>query len=65
MLTRNWFELALVAATAVAGIILHVRYRRKVDELDGFEGIVEEFGELELLEGFDWQMEMFRELEKK
>ena len=64
MLPRNWIELILVAAALITCIVLHIRYRRKVGELNGFIGIVEEHGESERLDNYDWQAEMFRELER-
>ena len=65
MTLRNWIELGIIAATMITGIVLFLRYRKKVAALDGFEGMIEEFGELERLDGPDWQMEAFKELAKK
>ena len=64
MLQHNWIQLGLIVVTIIVGIILHMRYKRKLRELDGFVGFVEEHGESERLEGIDWQTEAYKELEK-
>ena len=65
MLLRRCIEFGIIAATVITGIVLFLRSRRKVDAMDGFEGIVTEVGGVERLEGYDWQMEAFNELESK
>jgi len=62
---RNWIELGIVAATLIIGLVLLTVYKKKVKKLEGFEGIVKEFGEDERLDGPDWQAEMRKELERR
>jgi len=63
MRLHNWIQLGIIVITIVVGIILHIRYKKKKDDLDGFIGFIEECGELERLDGPDWQQELFKELE--
>ena len=44
MTLSNWIELALLAVIIAAGSVLYVYFKRKLYDMDGFEGIVIERG---------------------
>ncbi|MDR1891849.1 MAG: hypothetical protein LBQ48_02395 [Oscillospiraceae bacterium] len=64
MFLNHWIEIGIIAVTIVIGMVLYIRYRKKVEALDGFVGIVEEHGETERLAGHDWQAEALKELKR-
>ncbi|HCC34905.1 MAG TPA: hypothetical protein DEQ02_04455 [Ruminococcaceae bacterium] len=37
----NWISLGVVAAILISGIVIKIRTRKKVNDLDGFCGIAE------------------------
>ena len=65
MLLHNWIQLGLIALTIIVGFIVHIRYKKKVEKLDGWVGFAEEYGHHERIEGHDWQMELFKEMEQE